>query len=311
MNPIREYLPIGGKREYLLHFPCENPDGPVVLYLHGGPGMAASGYAHGFLGDLQKSCTLVFWDQPGAGKTLAENPDDFPTMERLLRELFIIVSCLKIKYGKQKIILLGHSFGSVLACLYAMGHPHDLLACIGAGQVTGIRESEQAALQLLREAITAAGSTKDLQKLEKLEPYPDREPEDTLKKLPKVRKLQEKYGFGQDFAHALQVIQEGSDFHHSDMSMLTRGLKKNSRLWEFLLNHNMNMEMRPYKMPVYFILGKNDHQAPPEPALQYLERLRAPAKKSYVMEHSGHFMMLDAPEEFRRILTEILSEITQ
>lgn len=112
-----EYVPINGINQYLFHSGTKY-DNPVMLFLHAGPGNAESLLAHAFQEKWEDIFTVVHWDQRGSGKTLTKNPDKYPTINLMLKDLFEVIQYLKKKYNKQKIIILGHSWGSVLAlCL--------------------------------------------------------------------------------------------------------------------------------------------------------------------------------------------------
>ena len=190
---IEEYVSINGINQYLFHSGTKY-DNPVMLFLHGGPGSAESLFAHVFQEKWEDIFTVVHWDQRGAGKTLTNNPDKYPTIDLMLKDLFEIIQYLKKKYNKQKIIILGHSWGSVLGSTFIKQYPEEVAYYIGVGQVINMLENERVGYEKVKELILQANDKKSLKKLEVLGDYPgDKFDSKCLKKCMKIRKLQGKY----------------------------------------------------------------------------------------------------------------------
>ncbi len=99
-------------------------DGAPLVCLPGGPGRAAE-YL-GDLGGLSTSRRLIPLDQRGVG--LSADPADPATfrVDRLVDD----VESLRAHLGLDRMDLLAHSAGSVLATLYAAAHPDRLSALI-------------------------------------------------------------------------------------------------------------------------------------------------------------------------------------
>ncbi|MEJ0055520.1 MAG: hypothetical protein WDN75_07610 [Bacteroidota bacterium] len=64
-----EAINIGGIKQWISIKGTDSKD-PVLLFLHGGPGNSAMGYADKFTGELQKHFVVIQWDQRESG----ENP---------------------------------------------------------------------------------------------------------------------------------------------------------------------------------------------------------------------------------------------
>jgi len=124
-------------------------DGPPLVCLPGGPGRAA-GYL-GDLGGLSASRQLVLMDPRGVG--LSADPADPATLrvDRLVDD----VESLRVHLGLDRMDLLAHSAGAVLATLYAAEYPGQLsrLILVTPGlvvaDVTGDRERSDAVLRRL------------------------------------------------------------------------------------------------------------------------------------------------------------------
>ncbi len=101
-------------------------DNPILLFLHGGPGMTSIPASYYYIAPWEKYFTVVQWDQRGAGKTyLANSPAEVrPTMtiDRMVADAEESVSYLRKTYGRKRIVLMGHSWGTVLGVKLAQSH---------------------------------------------------------------------------------------------------------------------------------------------------------------------------------------------
>jgi pimeloyl-ACP methyl ester carboxylesterase len=306
-NYFPEYVKINGIEQYLLHYKTNNKL-PVLLFLHGGPGMAESTFAYAFQEGLSKIFNIVYWDQRGAGKTLTKNKgnNNYPSVEELIDDLSKIVRYLKEKYGKEKVAILGHSWGSVLGTLFVLKYPKDVMYYIGAGQVIDIVENEKIGYEKLKEFILKSGNKKDLEKLEKIGIYPEKNYEKPMiKKIQKIRILQGKYKIGMNFIPIIKTLIKSPIFSLSDIFSLFKGMNNNKKLWDFLFSNSLYEESSDYEIPVFYILGERDFQAPNIIASRYFNSINAPMKKIFIMEEAGHFMMLDQTKQFADVLEEI------
>lgn len=278
-----------------------------MLFLHGGPGSAESLFAHFFQEKWEDIFTVVHWDQRGAGKTLTKNPDKFPIIDLLLKDLFEIIQYLKKKYNKQKIVILGHSWGSVLGSTFIKKYPEEVAYYIGVGQVINMLENERVGYGRLKELILQANDKKSLKKLEAIGEYPgDKFDNKCLQKCLKIRKLQGKYKLAVKMDLSICIAAFKSPiFKLTDISALIKGVKANKKTQEFLGIFDLRSESAEYKVPIYYILGGNDWQTPYVIAQEYFNRIKAPYKKFYLIPDAGHVTMLDQPDLFFDALLEI------
>jgi pimeloyl-ACP methyl ester carboxylesterase len=134
-NPISGLVhpEIGGMTQWLLIRGADR-DAPILIWLHGGPGSAQMPI-HGVTAALERDFVVVHWDQRGAGKS---NPPDFDpatmTIERFLSEARELTAVLRERVGDQPIIVLGHSWGTMLGARLVARWPEDYAGYIGVGQ---------------------------------------------------------------------------------------------------------------------------------------------------------------------------------
>ncbi len=119
------FAPIGGIPQWIT-IKGDDRANPVILFLHGGPGNAMSPFADAMFAGWEKDFTLVQWDQRGAGRTYTKNgPSVEPTMtlERMTDDGIEVAEFLKKHLGKDRIVLEGGSWGSVLGIRMAHARP--------------------------------------------------------------------------------------------------------------------------------------------------------------------------------------------
>jgi proline iminopeptidase len=93
-------------------------EGPPLLLVHGGPGIGHYYLRQGMDGLADAGFEVNYYDQRGSGGTPLGDPDrvtfagGIEDLDRLRGEL-----------GLEELNLVGHSFGAVLALLYAAQHP--------------------------------------------------------------------------------------------------------------------------------------------------------------------------------------------
>lgn len=116
----------------------ENPENPVILFLHGGPGSPELQIIIPFERSerLEKYFTVCYWDQRGAGmsynKTIAPAT---MTVEQMVEDTRQITEYLQQRFNQDKIYLMGHSWGTYLGVKTIEKYPENYLAFIGIGQV--------------------------------------------------------------------------------------------------------------------------------------------------------------------------------
>jgi proline-specific peptidase len=95
-------------------------DGDPVVVLHGGPGMSHE-YLLPHLAFLADGHRLIFYDQRASGNSPIEVPPESVNIENFVRDLEGIRACFEI----ERVTLLGHSWGGLLAMHYAAAFPES------------------------------------------------------------------------------------------------------------------------------------------------------------------------------------------
>jgi pimeloyl-ACP methyl ester carboxylesterase len=107
----KQFAEIGGIEQGFF-IRSENPENPVILFLHGGPGSPefAIGYNYEQAERLEKYFTVCYWDQRGAGMTFDRTTDPATmTLNQMIEDTRQMTEYLKQRFHQDKIYLMGHS----------------------------------------------------------------------------------------------------------------------------------------------------------------------------------------------------------
>ncbi len=117
----REYIAVNGTRL----FTEVVGEGIPVVVVHGGPGLDHT-YLLPQLARLGRGFQLIFYDQRAAGKSPAKVDTNSMTMETFVEDL----DGVRKAYGLERMNLLAHSWGGLVAMFYAIRHPDRLQSLI-------------------------------------------------------------------------------------------------------------------------------------------------------------------------------------
>jgi len=282
---ISESVSIGGIKQWI-NIKGGNSDLPVLLFLHGGPGNSAMGYADKFTSELQKHFLVVQWDQRESGETLVLNTSDKPLSVALMESDAIeMINYLRVRFSKDKIYLMGQSWGGFLGLKVAASRP-DLLECyMAVSTMVDQLESERLSLKWMLDKAAAANNQRALNELNKvIVPFENGE---------------------QLFYHRNWLARLAGNKFPSKEFVATWAKK-----WLPLFNEASAInffEIAPeIKCPVYFFVGRQDYQTHFQITEKYFKSLKAPKKQLFWFDNSGHNLHVKEAEKFQRIiLTEI------
>jgi pimeloyl-ACP methyl ester carboxylesterase len=171
-NPIpgslseRVTVEIGGIPQSMI-IQSVDPANPVLLFVHGGPGMTEFFMEQDYPTGLERHFTMVWWEQRGAGMSFsADIPPETMTMAQMILDTIEVADYLRGRFGQDRILLLGHSWGSYLGIQVAAKAPDRFLAYVGMAQIVHQLRSEVMARDYLLGAYKARGDAAMVRKLE-------------------------------------------------------------------------------------------------------------------------------------------------
>ncbi|MBR7039710.1 MAG: alpha/beta fold hydrolase [Oscillospiraceae bacterium] len=285
----------------------QDKDAPVLLYLHGGPGSATSHLDYAFTRKWSDVYTVVTWDQRNCGKSFATSQTDPITADIMMQDGKEMTEFLLDHLGKEKITLLGHSWGSLFGANLALAYPEYYDAFIGTGQMVDFYENETRLYAAAQE--WAQGDAEGQALLAKWSP----DDEDTIEALQARNATLERYGYG--------MMKDGTDYSTFAALLFNPyytledyyGYLKNSDAVfapykDFLTGDMTTLSLAGryhYEVPYYNINGDRDYQTNYWLACEYYEQVDAPYKEMFVMKDATHGLLESRSEEFSDILHQI------
>ena len=293
-----ERIRIGGVDQYIL-IRGNDSSLPVLLFLHGGPGMPAMYLAHAFQRELEKEFVVVQWDRRGAGKSYREDISSTLTTEQLVADTVELTNVLRARFHQDKIYLVGHSWGTYLGMLVIARHPELYHAYVGIGQLA--RSSPIAGIQdeYIRQSARRKGDQDAIKELEE--------------KGASVREtLLFKFGGeihnAKSFMPLLLTGLAAPEYSLRDARNIPKGVSLYSRNFVYnSISGELMDVITQVNIPVYFFTGRYDYTDPFALTEQYFSKINAPEKHIVWFEESAHFPFYEEPAAFARQMRGVLT----
>lgn len=303
-----QYLNLGGIKQWVL-FRGYNKENPILIFLHGGPGVSEHALFRYYNSELEKHFVVVGWDQRETGKTYTGKlSDDQLKIEHFLSDLHELIKFVKHKFNKNKVYLMGKSWGSILGILYSQKYPENVEAYLAIGQVTDQSKSEELGYQFIYDKAKAQNNKLALKELKEVK-FPIGS---NYKDIITLRKWLIKFG-GHVYGRTEYIFHWLSKFlivnEYSWLDLITLALGANcslKALSQEIFKINLFEQVPSLDIPVYFFIGKHDYCTSAYLAEKYFNRLKAQTKKIIWFEKSGHSPIFEEAENFNfALLKEI------
>jgi pimeloyl-ACP methyl ester carboxylesterase len=311
-----ESLEINGVKQWV-QIQGNDPGRPVLLVLHGGPGYAMLPLFHEYNSALEDDFVVVNWDQRGAGRSYASTiPAKSMTMKQILADLKELVAHLKKRFKKEKVWLLGHSWGTMFGLQAVKDRPEDYAGYIGVGQVVGAPANEIKLYEWALEQAKKAKHKKATTELEKIG-HPDAE---GLYK-GKASNAEEPYQTSERwmayFGGELKGKQSSGEIDEWILKQPAysgkwgakwkEGVEFSNKFFDdpavFKLDHKKNITS--VEVPVYFLQGRDDWSTPSPLVADYAKTIKAPVVKLVWFEKSAHFPFYEESATFNKAMHEL------
>lgn len=308
LEPIR----LGGVDQWVT-IRGHDTENPLLLYVHGGPGMSDMGSIRHFIPTLEEHFTVVHWSQRGAGKSYSSRiPAASMTIEQFVDDLESLTRHLLHRFGQRKLFLVGQSWGTVLCMRLVKRAPELIYAYVGVNQVVDRAQEELFSYRATLDRAREQRNRKAVAQLKALgEPVAGvfATLEGTLVHKTWARTLGMITFDPKGFVALGRAIVLSPELTLKDILNFFRALRWNMELlWKEFCQANLFQEISAVKVPVYFVAGQHDTITNPNLQAQYLDQLLAPKKEYILFEHSGHMACYEESQRFNQVMLKILRE---
>ncbi|MFC4619513.1 alpha/beta fold hydrolase [Camelliibacillus cellulosilyticus] len=302
LEPIR----VGGIKQWVM-IRGENQNKPLLLFLHGGPGSAQIGFIRPYEKALEKGFVVVNWDQRGAGKSVRGVNPQAMTIDQMVKDTHEVMTHLLSRFHREKLFLVGHSWGSVLGALVAKKYPDLLYAYVGVSQVVHMENNERLSYEYSVAKAREANHNKAIRSLTRIgePPYPN------FKAMMAQRKWVLKFSPMELSSFFLfKEVMFSKEYTLMDWLRYIRAVRRSHRLlWDEFLTVDLFKQVPALAVPTFFCEGRHDYQAPFELVEQYMTRLIAPYKKIFWFDRSAHSPHLSEPKRFAEVCQAIKQRV--
>ncbi|MGH8085028.1 MAG: alpha/beta hydrolase [Lysobacter sp.] len=277
-------------------------DNPVLLFVHGGPASPAMPTAWQFQRPIEEYFTVVHYDQRGAGKTFrANDPEaisDSIHIDTFVDDAIEIAEHVRERLGKDKLVLVGHSWGTIVAMKAALERPDLFHAYVGIGQVINTRLNEKLSFEYGLRRAHEEGNVEAVREMEAIAPYPGDQPI-TRERIIVARKWPQHYGGMTAYRSDSPYYYRGPWLSPAYSADDVRAIGQGSvfTLWrvlpEFLQVDFTGVDSFP--IPVVMFMGRHDYTTPSEPTAAWIAEVQAPCKAAVWFEHSAHMIPWEEP----------------
>lgn len=295
----------------------ENTENPVLLFVHGGPGMPEYFLADKSATGLEKHFTVCWWEQRGAGLSYnADTDPDNMTVDQFIDDTIAVTNYLRERFDQDKIYLMAHSWGTFIGIQAAAEAPQLYAAYIAIAQIANPYESEQIAYDYMLEQYENMGNSS---MVKKLTDYAGAEQGTFIEEyLSSSLRDEAMHELGIGTTHDMTSVISGVFFPVwwcraytvSEKINIWRGksFSKAAGLNDEMFSTDLMQLVAGLDVPIYFMSGIYDYTVSYQLANEYYEQIEAPIKAFYTFHDSAHSPIFEESDRFVQILVEDVLE---
>jgi proline iminopeptidase len=309
----RVEVPIDGTMQWIT-VRGRDSHNPILLFIHGGPAAPEMPTSWTFQNGWEDFFTVVQWDQRGAGKTYnANDPSKIGptlTVPQMQQDTDAMVRYLRATYHKDKIFVLGHSWGSFLGLSLAQRHPEWLYAYVGIGQMIDTAEAERLDYDAVLKAAEDAHNTQAVKALKGIAPYVGADGSLSLDKVNTERKWSVNFGGlsyrRSGYGYYYNAAQLSPDYTDADLDAIDKGSALS--LPHFVQGFGaVNFtNVTDFRCPIVIFAGRHDETTSSTVVAQWFPHVHAPYKKLVWFENSAHMVQIEEPG---RVLMHLVDDV--
>jgi pimeloyl-ACP methyl ester carboxylesterase len=222
------------------------------------------------------------------------------TLDRMAQDGIELTEYLRKHLGKEKIIVVAHSFGSVLGLRMVRARPELFYAYVGTGQVADETKNYAVTYAALLKKAQAEGNQQAMEDLKRIGPPPYANGEGYRVQWRWANHFEGADRFLMETIGLTLTAPGGSvqDFNDSESGEIFSG----EHLVPQLHGQTPKDFGLEFSVPMFFFQGAEDFTTATELAEQYMAMIHAPRKEFVPIENGGHFAVFMCSEQFLKEL---------
>jgi pimeloyl-ACP methyl ester carboxylesterase len=284
------YVRIGGIDQWL-QIRGDDTANPVLLWLNGGPGSSTISSTYLYR-PWEHQFTVVMWDQRGEGKTFEKSGESGAgpmTIDQMASDGIEVAQYLAKRLHKRNIVLLGHSWGSILGIHMVVRRPDLFSAYVGTGQVVKLHRQFEAGYPMLLQRASSISEAR--RELEKIGPPPWNTGD--------AYQVVNKWAGDLDPPEKANASSPMPSNMEPMPSYVMAGAQFSGRaLFDAIGQVDMDRFATHFSIPIIFIQGSDDLLTTTSVVRAYFERIVAPTKYFVELPGTGHLAIFRDPDAF-------------
>lgn len=312
-----EYFQLNGIKQCLL-IRSYDITNPILLYFHGGPGTSELPLIRHYNSELEKHFTVVYLEQRGTGKSFKKSIfKDTLRIDTFVNDGYELSKYLLKRFKKEKLFLIGHSWGTIISTKLAIKYPEIYYAYIGIGQEVNPLKGEQLSYNYTLSKAIESNNQKAIKVLKDMNtPYylTIRNNPKWYKQLKTERKWLTYFGgviYNQkNYKQLTKIYMKSSEYTLFDIIKFAKGsILSLKTLWPEIMHIDLLNGYTDFKIPVYLIQGQYDYNCPTVLAEEYYEKITSPKKELIIFDQSAHNPNFEENQKFNNWIIENLKVI--
>ena len=291
-----EFFVKSGGEELYIKLRGQNPGNPVLLFLHGGPGdltgpLSFQAYA---VPELEKHFVVGYLHQRNTCQSPSV-PVETLTIAQFVKDVHNVVEFMREKFNKDKIFLLGHSFGGILGYMYLLeyGDNSNIEKFISAAGAFSAASLEENGYKTTLELAKKTDNQRAHERLEKLGPPPY----ETIQEGMVWRMLAMGMDKGMTQNYQLPKVLSDTGIKKVDPEWQRKMMTVAGAMWSELNTIDIERDVKKISTPVLIMAGAKDIMVPFRLMEKGYQNLGG-EKESIILENSNHMMYIDEPDLF-------------